>query len=314
MDPRLEGLPADALAFVQGELQSGNALLSVMRPPAGAMASVYVMLARPVRDPEPPATHKPASPPGDPATDSPAPPGFAGRCFGMLAPGLPAVVVLGAEAMPSDPAPVPALPAEGPSRPPLQRFVQSLAIDHEAWREGMGYDLAAIDEAPPAQRALMLEHLLDTGLQDWRDIQAVARIGGRAARRALRHAWRHGSTAQRMAMLRHAPGTVTEPQRIQALVQALGEARLYAGLSECLDAVEDCHPPVVMQALWSALQRPEAEVTVHCAAMLTHLHGLADTRFDWSQRPFFLRFGSDDPAERAAAQAELRQRIATRGP
>lgn len=300
MTASLDDLPADALAFIRQELAAGNSVLEILRPPAGVAASVYVMLARPCQA-------------GSSETAG------AIRQFGSVAPGLPAVVVLGAEGYTSDPVPeqesepVSRPGARGlPTMPALQRFVHSMNIDYNAWREGIGYDLDAIDEATPAQRALMLERLLETALRDWRDIEAVARIGGRIARRALRRVWREGSATQRMAILRRVPEMVTERQRAAALVNALAETRLYEGLSECLDEVAECHPPAVMQALWAALERPEAEVTVHVAAMLSYLHGLADQPFDWHQRAFFLRFGSEDAAERQAARNELRRQIGSR--
>jgi hypothetical protein len=39
------------------------------------------------------------------------------------------------------------------------------------------------------------------------------------------------------------------------------------------------------------------------------LHGQAREPFDWDQRPFFLRFQTEDPAERRAAFRELCGRI-----
>lgn len=269
-------------------------MLQVLRPPADVIASVYVMLQKPCTLP---------------CRD----PGSRTWSFGSLAPGLPAVVVVGADEWCSDPAPAPdpspTLKLRGHANPaPLRRFKQSMAIDYDAWREGTGYDLQAIADATPEQRALMLEWLLENGLNDWRDIEAAHHIGGRAARHALRRVWRHGAPAQRMALLRHVPGFVGEAARARALAEALQHTLLFEGLSECLDEIEDCHPPEVIEALWQALQRPEAEVAVHCAARLAWLHGLADEPFDWQHRPFFLRCGSDDPAERQAAQAELRQR------
>lgn len=291
----LEDLPAEALAFIQQALDQGNAVLQVLKPPPDVTASTYVMLQRP-------CTLAGADEPG-------------GRTwsFGSLAPGLPALIVLGADEWTSDPSPAPTpSPTHKlrgqPEAPALQRFKQSLAISYDDWREGKGYDLQAIDEATPAQRHQMLELLIDGGLNDWRDIQATHHIGGRAARRALRTLWRQGSSAQRMALLRHAPGFVGDTGRARALAAALQDSVIFGGLSECLDEIEHCHPPEVIGALWQALQRPETEVAVHCAAMLAWLHGLADLPFDWQHRPFFLRCGSDDPAERQAAQAELRQR------
>jgi hypothetical protein len=44
---------------------------------------------------------------------------------------------------------------------------------------------------------------------------------------------------------------------------------------------------------------------VHAAARLAFLYGKATSDFDWDLRPLFLRFGTPDKAERAAATAEL---------
>ncbi len=294
MSASLDALPPEARAFVQREIDQGNRLLDVMQPPPEVPASTYVMMAEPLRQ----------------AATSPDQPGAS---FGQLANGLPAVMVLGAQPYEHDPPPAPE-PVDPDHPPPLQRWRRSRAITYEQWHEGIGYDLGAIDEASPPQRELIIEDLLENGLNDWRDIEAMAHIGGRVARRALRRCWREGGIEQRMAMLRHAADYIGDAQRTAALVQALREAPLRDGLSVCLDelgaqhAAGEAMAPAVMQALWDALDRPDAEVTVNVAALLAYLHGLADEPFDWDQRPFFLRFGSHDGAERAVAQAELRRR------
>lgn len=296
-----DDLPAEARACLLQELAAGNALLQVLAPPEGQLGSTYVMLARPLQT----AGNE------DGAAGEP-------RSFGELAPGLPAVVVMGCAPLPEDaPPPAPATPPRT-TRPPTPasaaaRFERSMALDYEAWREGSSYDLAAIADATPAERQEIAALLAATGLRDWRDIEAAARLGGRAGRRLLRRAWREGGSVQRLALLRQAPGFVSEAQRIQALVQALAEVRPFEGLSDCLAEVEDCHPPAVIDALWRAAEGRGREAAVHCAAMLAFLHGLAETPFDWAQRPLFLRCASDDAAERAQALAELRNRIAATG-
>ena len=47
---------------------------------------------------------------------------------------------------------------------------------------------------------------------------------------------------------------------------------------------------------------------VHAAALLMYLCGKTDEPFDWNQRPFFLRFASEDNQELRAAWTELRER------
>ena len=48
---------------------------------------------------------------------------------------------------------------------------------------------------------------------------------------------------------------------------------------------------------------------VHAAALSLFLAGKAKEPFDWDERPFFLRFGSEDRAERLVAYRELQQRV-----
>ena len=155
----------------------------------------------------------------------------------------------------------------------------------------------------------MLDIVLAKGLDEARDVEAVARLGGPAAMDALRRHFDHGGLLHRLAVLREAPGLVTDAERTTTLVQALGKVRPFEGLSLTLDLVAEWHPPPVVDALWQAASTGPAERAVHAAALLAWLHGLAAERFDWSQRPFFLRFGDADAAVRAQACRELRERI-----
>jgi diadenosine tetraphosphatase ApaH/serine/threonine PP2A family protein phosphatase len=89
----------------------------------------------------------------------------------------------------------------------------------------------------------------------------------------------------------------------------LQNADLYSGLSKTLDQIEDFHPPEVVEALFRGALQREGEVSVHFAAMLMFVHGKAKEPFDWEQRPFFLRFHTENRAERAAAFQELCEKI-----
>ncbi len=290
--PSLDNLPEPARGWLQAELDAGNALLEWVWPPADVQASQVLLLALPLR------AHAGATLP---------------VCFGELAPGLPAVVVLVAEPMPQDP---PSPPA--PDSPLLRRFRRSLAIDFNAWHDGIGYDLDALREADPADQVAALHLLRRDGLGDWRDVQALAcmlpfpAVGG-LAEVLLRRLWHEGTPVLRMAVLRHAPQLVGVRERRRALVQALAEVQPFEGLSECLEEVRRDHPPMVLRALWAAAAERPRSVAVHCAALLAHLHGLTKSTFDLALRPLFLRCGSEDPAERAEALAELRRRLRAMG-
>ncbi|MCW5613400.1 MAG: hypothetical protein KIS83_22405 [Rubrivivax sp.] len=201
----------------------------------------------------------------------------------------------------------------GPSEA-MRAWDASRVIDHERWREGTGYDLDALARMTPAERSSVETSLLH-GIRDWRGVQALAALDTPRARAALRRTLDEGSDALRMAVLREAPHLVPadadgSAARTRALVQALATAELYGGLSQALVEVETFHPPAVMDALWRGLRERDGGTAVHFAATLSYLHGVASEPFDWSQRPFFLRFHTEDAAERAAAIAELRRRLA----
>lgn len=319
MGPVREDGADEARDFIAAEIAAGNAVVATHAPPPGVVASTYLILARPVM------TRARGTPGEAPASWR----------FGSLAPGLPAVVVLEAQAVEHDPpgapnapaCPADAIPASPPvvPRPPgrrappqpdppgsIQRFRAGMAMDLDRWRDGTGHDLAAIDEATPDERDAMLDILLAHGLDQTRDVEALARLGGPRAHAALRHHFDSGHTLHRLAVLRHAPALVSDDERTATLVQALAEVRPYEGLSATLDLVADWHPPPVIEALWQAARHGPAERAVHAAALLAWLHGLAATPFDWDQRPFFLQFGEPDAALREQACEALRQRIAAR--
>jgi len=48
---------------------------------------------------------------------------------------------------------------------------------------------------------------------------------------------------------------------------------------------------------------------IHCAALALYLGGKADAAFDWSHRPFFLRFSDPDRGVQLDAHKELCRRL-----
>jgi len=187
----------------------------------------------------------------------------------------------------------------------VHRFAESMRIDYERWKEGMGYDLASIDSASPEERIQIEALLVPRASEGWRDVEALARLGTARAIDALRAALRDGNAEVRAAVLRHAPQLVDDATRTASLVRGLQEATFFAGLSEMLDDAATFHPPAVVDTLFRETLHGPGDKAVHLAALLFHLHGRTPHRFDWEHRPFFLRFNTDDRAARASAFAEL---------
>lgn len=194
---------------------------------------------------------------------------------------------------------------------PVSRFRRSMVLDHEKWRDGIGYDLDAIAAAAASSPKLAQQIeaiLLSEGVKGWREVEALAALDTPRARKALRAAL-SGNTEVRMAVARHAPQLVPRRSEVASLVKALETGEFYGGLTQALDRVEQLHPTPVIDALFRGALTREGEVAVHFAAMLLFLNGKAKEPFDWEQRPFCLRFNSADRSERDAVFGELCERI-----
>ena len=193
-----------------------------------------------------------------------------------------------------------------PNQPsPLQRFEKSMVINYEKWHDGIGYDLEAIEEASEQECVAIEQMLIRHRPRDWRDIEALAKIGTESAREAIKSAIKNSDPEVRIAVTTYAPELVKESDRIQSVTDALEHAEVFSGLSRMLDDVEEFHPPEVKEALIKGLLSREGEVATLFAGMLFYLYGKADEAFDWSQRPFFLRFNTEKREERLQAFKEL---------
>jgi hypothetical protein len=194
--------------------------------------------------------------------------------------------------------------------PAIDRFRNSLFIDYEKWHDGVGYDIDALRELKPAERTVAESRLDAT--HDWRDVEALAvlaELGSPSAEQSLRSAQRTGSNEIRLAVMRYAPRLVDDDARSAALLHALETATPFDGFTATLEQVEKFHPPPIVDALWRGLTTRQGDVAAHYAAMLAFIYGKADSTFDWSMRPLFLKFNTESSAERRAAIAELKSRL-----
>jgi hypothetical protein len=304
----VDALPPALRALLNAELAAGNRIVSAGHhhpaPPVGA----FVMLEQPVSTQPRRSTHdisfydrNSSSYRGEFADSQ--------RFFFVLeAPGPePEPPDMDAIREAANPAPL-IDPSTPPSMPDAwTRFQKSREIDYAMWREGVGYDLEALADVSSTERAAIVASLVPPS--DWRDVEALVAIGSPSALEALGMAAREGDISVRLAIASRAPQLVPDAVRTDMLLQALASADIMGGLSEALDQMEEFHPPPVIDALFAALMEREGAVAYHCAATLAVIHGVIASRMDWSMRPLFLQFNTDDLKARRAALLELRQRL-----
>lgn len=187
----------------------------------------------------------------------------------------------------------------------LKCFLKSMKIDYEKWHDGIGYDLDAIELASPKEKQEIEQALINHHPLDWRDIEALAKIDSETAREAIKKAISDPNPEVRVAVTRYSSNLVKDSDRVKSIVDALEKAESFGGLSQVLNDVESFHPEEVKKALLKGLLNREGEVAVLFAAMLFYIYGKAKEPFDTSQRPFFLRFNTENRKERKLVFQEL---------
>ncbi|MBE2214774.1 MAG: hypothetical protein IAE82_12955 [Opitutaceae bacterium] len=192
----------------------------------------------------------------------------------------------------------------------VDRFRSSMQMTVDKWRDGEGYAIALLAEANAEARATIESILVSRGVGDWRDVEALAALDTPRARNALTRVLCSGRRDLAEAVTRYAPHLVNDAERTRVLVDLLERGEIYGGLTQALAQVREFHPPEIIDALLRGLlARPAASGIPHYAAMLLFLHGQAESDIDWAQRPFWIRFATDDRAERERLFRELCGRI-----
>ena len=191
----------------------------------------------------------------------------------------------------------------------LGRFERSTVIDYTKWHDGAGYDIDALKAATAEERIAMEALLLEKGVRDWRDVEALAALGTPRAMERLARAADDRNTEIRLAVFRYAENLISQAEHTKALVRALQTETIHTHLSQALDWAEVFHPAKVVDALFEGVLKRDGETACHFAALLMYLHGEAKSAFDWDLRPFFLRFLTEDRGERTALFRELCEKI-----
>ena len=185
-----------------------------------------------------------------------------------------------------------------------------MVMDFDKWHDGIGYDLKALEQLVPEERAsiekLLIGNLKQAG--DWRDVQALAALGSESARAAVDKARFHHNTKVRNYALRIRLNTQDSKDMTKKDITELEEQVIQAVKHGDYEMAEYMPTMRVKKALLDLTREADSEIRVSAAAFLLYLCGQAPEPFDWSQRPFFLLFGDEDPKMLHLAWEHLRKR------
>lgn len=163
------------------------------------------------------------------------------------------------------------------------RFLRSTVIGLDEWRDGIGYDLAALEAMTDEERAIIRQWLrtrLTDGNHtiDWRELEAAGALDDTELLESLqKHA--DGSVRLKVAQLLGAAGA-EEDEICRALSGKSGN------VSRALDLVSEYPTARVKKALVARVRKVDDHF-IYAAMVLLEVFGkVADS---WDERPFLFR-------------------------
>jgi hypothetical protein len=186
-----------------------------------------------------------------------------------------------------------------------------MRIGYMQTHDGIPYDLDALDEITPPERVLIERKLISRSNEDWRDSEALGRLGTEPAMKAL-----IASTVSRNREVRLRAGEILRQKGVPIdldglIVDALRHAGIGNGLSEALSLAARFPSEAIEKALLQGARCADDGEgrEVFFPALLLYLHGRATEPFDQSQQAFFQRFRTKPGPDREQVFQELCERV-----
>jgi uncharacterized membrane protein len=186
------------------------------------------------------------------------------------------------------------------------RFVTSMEMTQDVWRDGTGYDLDALQAMSSIERGAMAE-LITTRLgnrnrtPDWRDLEAAHAFGLTDVLKQL------ADDPDPLVRIRALELVGADGAVETELCSTLHESRDANVVSRALDRVANYPTADVMNALISRVRRLDANFIYAALVLLEVFADVADT---WAERPFLFEVqaeGADGP-RMAALLARVKPR------
>lgn len=170
---------------------------------------------------------------------------------------------------------------------PMDKFLKSMNISYEAWRNGDSYDLNALKALSPAEIQEVEKILISRKDEDFRDIEALAALGTPAAIQALKDCLNSPNLSNRFHAVKCLKDAGIEDRVEETILNTLHLTRIGYGMVEGLRLAKE-YPtePVKRRLIWCTLHGTD-DIRAHCAAMALYLHGKASSEFDNKQQIIF---------------------------
>ncbi len=177
-------------------------------------------------------------------------------------------------------------------------------IGYEQWHDGISYDLDALDELEGREREEAAQLLIPRAGKDWRDLEALDRVGTPSAISAILKVRQSEDPEMRLRAHHYGPEPSPEEWE-QAILQLLPTAEPYAGLTLVMESAVEHPTPAVVAGLWAQVRNPASVNIYHCAEALCLIAGVIESEYDFTYRPLFLRLQEPGTEGREQALKDL---------
>jgi hypothetical protein len=184
-----------------------------------------------------------------------------------------------------------------------------MRIGYMEWHDGIPYDLDALDALTPTERRSIERRLIARRYKDWRDSEALGRLGTTAALDALR-----SSLTGRNREVRLRAGEILREKGLPVdldglVVEGLRNADIGDGFVQATNLAARFPSPAIEKTLLHGA-RCSPDRSIFFPAVLLYLHGQATTpNIDFENQQFCQRFRVPPGAARDPVFQELCQRI-----
>lgn len=188
--------------------------------------------------------------------------------------------------------------------PNVEKFLESMKIDSEQGRIGIGYDLNILKEMNAEELQQVEAILIPRKDKDRRDVEALVAVNTPSAIQAVKSCLNSSNIEVKIHVAKLLKEKNIQDSIEDMVLNNLPLVKIGSGMVEILRLAKEYPTEKIKQKLiWCALHGNDTTRT-HCAAMALFLYGKAESEFDNKQQIIF-QFNLQDKAKRLEAFPEL---------